>query len=72
VKLDALESSLSGKRIPSAQAEYMELSGAQKDRDCKKVYVKGGVSSKLGCCDKFQPENKSVSQFRCGTCEYLV
>lgn len=72
MKLEAMEGSLAGSRIPEKQAGYMELQGAQKDRDCKKVYVKNGVSSKLGCCDKFEPESKSVQQFRCGTCEYLI
>jgi len=59
-------------RISAKAAEYMELSGAVKDADCKKVNVPGGVSKKLGCCDRFQPENKAVQEFRCGTCEYVI
>ena len=48
----------------------MELQGATKDADCSKVDVNGGVSSALGCCNEFQPEDASTSQFSCGTCEY--
>lgn len=59
-------------RISAEEAEYMELADAKKDADCEKVEVKGGVSTKLGCCDKFEPESKSVQEFRCGRCEYLV
>jgi len=62
----------SKQRISAQAAEYMELAGAVKDADCEKVDVKGGVSSQLGCCDKFFPENKKTSQFRCGTCEYVL
>ena len=58
-------------RLSAAQAGYMELQGAKKDADCRKVNVKGGVSKTLGCCNEFQPESKSVKQFRCGMCEYL-
>lgn len=59
------------KRISAKQAEYMELQGAQKDNDCEEVRVQGGVSSQLGCCDKFKPRDPAVQQFRCGTCKYL-
>ena len=59
-------------RLTAEDAEYMELAGAVKDADCKKVFVRGGVSKKLGCCDKFDPEDASVKNFRCGTCEYLT
>jgi hypothetical protein len=58
--------------ISAEEAEYMELKGAEKDADCRKVDVDGGVSSDLGCCDKFQPEDDEVQQFRCGTCEYRI
>jgi hypothetical protein len=58
-------------RIPSAQAGYMELSGAKKDGDCRKVEVAGGISRELGCCNEFQPAKKDTQQFRCGNCEYL-
>lgn len=57
-------------RVSAAEAEYMELSGAKKDADCREVEVKGGVSSKLGCCDKFKP-TQGTQEFRCGTCQYI-
>jgi hypothetical protein len=57
-------------KIPQAQSGYMELAGARKDADCGKVEVKGGISMELGCCNYFEPENSSVSAFRCGNCEY--
>ena len=59
-------------RYSEKQAVYMELDGAEKDADCEKVRVKDGVSTKLGCCNYFEPESESVKQFRCGTCEYLI
>lgn len=58
-------------RISAAAAEYMELEGAVKDADCEKVEVAGGVSTKLGCCDKYQPESKKTQRFDCGNCEYV-
>ena len=57
-------------RLSAAQAGYMELVGAKKDAECAKVRVTGGVSKELGCCNYFEPEAQSVTQFRCGTCEY--
>jgi hypothetical protein len=57
-------------RLSSAQAGYMELAGAVKDAACRKVEVKGGISSELGCCNEFQPEAKDTQRFRCGDCEY--
>lgn len=60
------------KRLSAKSVAYMELKGAVKDADCKKVRVEGGVSSDLGCCNAFQPDGDSVRSFRCGTCEYLV
>lgn len=68
--MEALENALRG-RMNASAAGYMELKGATKDGDCKKVYVKGGISKQLGCCNEFQPESSSVKQFRCGMCEYL-
>lgn len=59
-------------KLSAEDAEYMELAGARKDADCRKVEVKGGVSKDLGCCDKFQPDNRGVKAFRCGLCEYLT
>lgn len=58
-------------RLTAKQVAYMELAGAKKDSDCRKVNVSGGISSKLGCCNEFQPKNSDVSAFRCGTCEYI-
>lgn len=52
------------------QAGYMELQGAQKDADCSKVQVDGGVSSELGCCNEFQP-NDGAQEFECGQCQFL-
>jgi hypothetical protein len=57
-------------RLSAAQAGYMELHGAAKDANCRKVEVKGGISSELGCCDEFEPEATDTKQFRCGDCEY--
>lgn len=71
MNLDVMKSTLS-KRVSASEAGYMELSGASKDKDCKKVQVKGGVSAKLGCCNLYQPEDKGVKEFRCGVCEYLI
>jgi hypothetical protein len=51
--------------------DYMELAGARKDADCSRVEVKGGVSTKLGCCNDFEYE-RGPKEFRCGTCEYLI
>jgi hypothetical protein len=58
-------------KIPSAQAGYMELHGARKDADCRKVEVAGGVSKRLGCCDEFHPESDKTQHFCCGDCEYV-
>jgi hypothetical protein len=59
-------------RIPARTAGYVELSGAKKDADCELVKVKGGVSSQLGCCNKFRRKDKSVQEFKCGTCKELM
>ncbi len=48
----------------------MELQGAKKDGDCSKVSVIGGISRQLGCCNLYEAKNKSVTEFRCGVCEY--
>ena len=58
-------------RLTAAQAGYMELSGAKKDGDCRKVAVEGGISQELGCCNEFQPESGETQRFRCGDCEYV-
>jgi hypothetical protein len=57
-------------RMPSAQAGYMELSGARKDGDCEKVEVAGGISQARGCCNEFRPESSDTQKFSCGSCEY--
>lgn len=58
-------------RESAQSAEYMELSGAVKDADCWKVEVPGGVSTELGCCDRYQPRNKDVQEFECGECKHV-
>ena len=58
-------------RLSPTEAGYMELAGAVKDADCEKVAVPNGVSTRLGCCNKFEPQSKSVQEFRCGECEYV-
>lgn len=55
----------------SEQAGYMELEGAQKDADCTKVQVEGGVSSDLGCCNDYQPQEKA-QEFKCGMCTFVT
>jgi hypothetical protein len=60
-----------GGRISAAAAGYMELAGAKKDADCKKVKVAGGVSEERGCCNLFAPEG-GAAEFRCGTCTHHV
>lgn len=57
-------------RISAKQAGYMELHGAEKDGDCHKVDVRGGVSKARGCCDYYQPETEITEVFNCGHCEY--
>lgn len=59
-------------RESAQSAEYMELVGAVKDADCRKVDVPGGVSSELGCCDRFKPRDQGVQEFECGECRYLM
>lgn len=60
-----------GQRVSALAAGYMELGGATKDAECKKVKAEGGVSQELGCCNLFEPE-AGAKTFRCGTCEYRV
>jgi hypothetical protein len=68
--LDAL-GSMKIERVPEQTAGYMELAGAVKDGDCARVEVDGGVSSQLGCCNLFEPDNPKAKKFSCGTCEYM-
>lgn len=60
------------RKMSAEQAGYMELSGAQKDGDCQKVQVEGGVSRELGCCNEFQPQSEQTQHFDCGDCEYVT
>ncbi len=60
-----------GGKEPAEQAGYMELEGAQKDADCQIVAVPGGVSSDLGCCNEFQPQ-EGTQLFSCGTCVFVT
>lgn len=59
-----------GGKQTAEQAGYMELDGAKKDADCSKVQVDGGISSELGCCNEYSPQNDSQA-FQCGTCTFL-
>jgi len=67
---DRITDALRG-RIPEQLAGYMELQGAQKDADCKVVEVQGGISSKLGCCNNFDPQD-GAQVFSCGTCDFVT
>lgn len=62
---------MANERVSDKSVDYMELQGAKKDADCRHVEVKGGVSSKLGCCNDFDP-NDGAREFRCGACEYRI
>ena len=64
---DEKESRLSAKR-----AGYVELAGAEKDADCEIVHSPRGISAELGCCNYFKREDKSVQQFKCGTCKFKM
>jgi len=57
-------------RLSAKQGGYMELRGARKDGDCRKLAVPGGISLLLGCCNLFEPKSKAVDRFRCEDCEY--
>src|SRR5437016_8848174 len=59
------------KKLSERASGYMELEEAQKDADCQIVSVSGGVSSKFGCCNLFDPE-PGAKKFTCGTCEYVT
>ena len=61
---------MSDNRMDAKSAGYMELQGARKDADCKKVAVPGGVSEHLGCCNEYRPVPKA-RYFECGLCEYV-
>lgn len=50
-------------------AGYMELAGAKKDANCSEV--EGNVSTRLGCCNYFEPKSEAAQEFRCGMCEYV-
>ncbi len=58
-------------KVPATIAGYMELPGAVKDADCKRVKVSGGVSKNLACCNLFDYDNATEKKFSCGTCEQL-
>ena len=58
-------------RVDSKIAGYMELPGAQKDGDCVRVKVSGGISKVLGCCNLFEYQEGEPKRFSCGTCEYV-
>ena len=58
-------------RLTAKQVDYMELKGAHKDADCDKVYVVGGISKELGCCNAFKPRDSKVDELRCGECRFM-
>ena len=58
-------------KTSAEEAGYMELEGAQKDADCQIVDVPDGVSSQLGCCNLFDPQ-QGTQVFSCGTCNYVT
>lgn len=60
-----------GGKMDEQSAGYMELEGAQKDADCDLVQVEGGVSSELGCCNEFDPQ-QGAKEFECGTCSHVI
>lgn len=60
-----------GDRTDAEAAGYMELEGAEKDADCRKVEVPDGISSELGFCNLFKP-NPGADAFKCGNCEYVT
>jgi hypothetical protein len=57
-------------KYTESEAGYLELPGAVKDGDCKIVYVEGGISKDLGCCNGVRPV-KGAKAFKCGLCEFL-
>lgn len=59
------------RKVSAQSAGYMELAGAKKDAGCQIVDVKGGVSSRKGCCNLYRPV-KDADDFRCGECTFLV
>jgi hypothetical protein len=63
---------MADERVTAKSVDYMELQGARKDADCDHVAVKGGVSSRLGCCNDFRLDPDEAREFRCGTCQHLV
>jgi hypothetical protein len=67
---DPEESADASGKISEQQAGYLELDGAQKDGDCSKVDVQGGVSKDKGCCNVVDPQDGATA-FACGQCEYL-
>lgn len=57
-------------KVDEEAAGYMELKGAVKDASCALVSVEGGVSTKKGCCNLYEPES-GADEFRCGECEFV-
>lgn len=68
---EALDQYNKSGRLTAAQAGYMELDGAEKDADCEIVYVEGGISKELGCCNFYQPQSMKTKQFKCGACQHV-
>lgn len=68
--MDDDESADASGKISEQQAGYLELEGAQKDADCTKVQVQGGISKDKGCCSIIGPVD-GAEYFNCGSCKYL-
>ncbi len=66
-----LENSVPGNtpKLDANYSGYMELEGAKKDGDCKIIYVDGGISKELGCCNLYHPKD-GAKRFNCGQCKY--
>lgn len=56
-------------KLDADYSGYMELEGAKKDSECRVVYVEGGISKSLGCCNLYHPV-AGAKRFNCGACKY--
>ena len=56
-------------KLDSDYSGYMELDGAKKNSDCRVVYVEGGISKDLGCCNLYHPVS-GADRFNCAHCKY--
>jgi hypothetical protein len=56
-------------RKPATAVDYQELKGAVKDGDCREVFVEGGVSGDLGCCNDYERLTPETQRFDCRNCD---